>query len=88
MYRPLTALAIASITLLSAPSFADDTLTRATPTDHELIKTCMEKQKTSNVAQSKDEMKRYCKSELKRQKATGEMPEPPPADTPHDPPPQ
>jgi hypothetical protein len=66
--------------------FADDTMSRATPTDQQLIKTCIEKQKadekqkTDNVTMSKAEMKRYCKDQLKRQKATGSLPEAPPTD--------
>lgn len=88
MNRSLTALALASFTLLSAAGFADDSLNRATPTDEQLIKTCIEKQKMGNVTMSHAAMDRYCRNELKRQKATGELPENPPVDTPHDPPPQ
>ncbi len=84
----LTALALVTFTLLSAASFADDSMTRATPSDEQLVKTCIEKQKMGNVTMSKAEMDRYCRDELKRQKATGELPENPPVDTPHDPPPQ
>jgi len=86
MNRSLTALAL--VYTLSAASFADESMNRATPTDEQLIKTCIEKQKTGNVTMSKAEMDRYCRNELKRQKATGELPENPPVDTPHDPPPQ
>jgi hypothetical protein len=88
MNRSLTALALVSFTLLGAAALADDSLDRATPTDEQLIKTCIEKQKMGNVAMSRAEMDRYCRSQLKRQKATGELPEKPPVDTPHDPPPQ
>ena len=70
-------LALAPITLctsLACGSFAlaDDSMGRVTPTDHQLLKECMERQKTNtNVTVSKAETKRYCKDELKRQKATG-----------------
>jgi hypothetical protein len=89
MNRPNIALALVSFTLFSAAAFADDSMTRTTPTDEQLIKTCIEKQKTGNVTMSHAEMDRYCRSELKRQKVTGELPEKPPVDTPHeDSPPQ
>jgi hypothetical protein len=84
-----SAVVLVPLVLSSALAFADDTLSRATPTDHQLIKTCIEKQKadekqrTDNVTLSKAEMKRYCKDQLKQQKATGSMPEPPPTDVPH-----
>lgn len=79
--RSIKALAVLGL-LLGAAAFADDTLSRATPSDHQMMKDCIERQKTKDVAMSKSEMKRYCKDELKRQKATGSMPEQPPVDTP------
>ncbi len=84
-------LALAPITLctsLACGSFAlaDDSMGRVTPTDHQLLKECMERQKTNtNVTVSKAQAKRYCKDELKRQKATGASPERPPVDTPRPP---
>jgi hypothetical protein len=67
---------------LAGPVAADDSMARATPTDHQMLKDCIEKQKSKNVTMSKAEMKRFCKDELKRQKDTGAMPNPPPADEP------
>jgi hypothetical protein len=92
-----SALALIPLMLVGTLAFGDDTLSRATPTDHQFIKTCMDKQKsdertkTDNVTMSKAEMKRFCKDQLKQQKATGALPEAPPSDAPHpvtDPPPQ
>jgi hypothetical protein len=83
MNPSIRTLALAPLMLAGALAFGDDTMTRATPTDHQMIKTCMDKQKTANVAQSKAEMRRYCKDQLKQQKETGAMPEAPPADVPH-----
>ena len=79
--RSINTLAVLGL-LLGTAAFADDTLSRATPSDHQMMKECIERQKTKDVAISKSEMKRYCKDELKRQKATGSMPEQPPSDTP------
>jgi hypothetical protein len=90
MKASIKALTVAPLLLCGALALADDSTMRSvTPTDAQLVKTCMEKQKTNtNVTMSKEQMKRYCKDQLKQQKATGEMPEAPPTDTPHDTPPQ
>ena len=73
--------ALVPLALVTSLAFADDSMNRVTPTDHQLLKECMERQKTSaNVTLSKAEAKRYCKDELKRQKATGAPAEPPPVD--------
>jgi pentapeptide MXKDX repeat protein len=77
--RSIKALAVLGF-LLGTAAFADDTMSR-----HQMMKECIERQKTKDVAMSKSEMKRYCKDELKRQKATGAMPEQPPTDTPPEP---
>ncbi len=69
------------IAALSAPAFANDTVSRATPTKHQALKECIEKQKTADVTMSKSEMTRICKDEMKRQKVLGES-QPPPSDTP------
>jgi hypothetical protein len=59
----------------------EDAPSRATPTTHESMKDCMEKQKSANVTMSKSQMTRICKEELKRQRQHGEI-APPPTDTP------
>jgi hypothetical protein len=47
------------------------------------MKDCMERQKAAAVNMSNAQMKRLCKDKLREQKATGDMPEKPPADAPH-----
>jgi hypothetical protein len=75
--------ALVPLALVTSLAFADDSMNRVTPTDHQLLKECMERQKTNaTVTLSKAEAKRYCKDELKRQKATGETPEKQPVDAP------
>ena len=59
----------------------EDAAGRATPTKHESMKDCIEKQKSSNVTMSKSQMTRICKDELQRQRRYGET-TPPPADSP------
>jgi hypothetical protein len=67
-----------------ARAFADDSMTHVTPTTHQMMKDCMERQKATDVTQSKAQMKRICKDQLKQQKQTGVPAEPVPTDTPHD----
>jgi hypothetical protein len=74
---------LAAAALLGAQAFAGDTVSRATPTQHQSMKECIEKQKTSDVTMSKSQMARMCRDELRRQKELGES-APPPIDTPHD----
>jgi len=79
--------AVGSVSLLgivlgAGPALADDSMSQVTPTKSQALKECIEKQKTADVAQSKAEMKRICKDQLKQQKQTGTMPETPPTDTP------
>jgi hypothetical protein len=75
--------ALAPIALITSLAWADDSMSRVTPTDHQLLKECIERQKTNtNVTLSKADAKRYCKDELRRQKATGEPSEKPPVDAP------
>ncbi len=78
----LSAIAFLALGVSATPGFADDTMSQATPSNHQTMKECIERQKTKDVTMSKSEMKRYCKDELKRQKATGAMPERQPTDTP------
>jgi len=47
------------------------------------MKDCMERQKAGPVNMSKAQMKQFCRDKLKDQKATGDMPEQPAADAPH-----
>jgi hypothetical protein len=86
MNKSTALIALAPLALVASLALADDSMDRVTPTEHQLLKECMERQKTNtNVTVSKAEAKRYCKDELKRQKATGATPERAPADTPHTP---
>ena len=86
MNRSIPALACFALLLGAAAASADDTtMSHATPSDHQMMKECIERQKTKDVTMSKSEMKRYCKDELKRQKTTGSMPERQPTDTPPEP---
>jgi hypothetical protein len=59
----------------------EDAPGRATPTTHESMKDCIEKQKMADVTMSKSQMTRICKDELKRQRQFGET-TPPPTDAP------
>jgi hypothetical protein len=59
----------------------EDAAHRATPTQHESMKDCVEKQKMAGVTMSKSQMTRICKDELKRKRRYGET-TPPPTDTP------
>jgi hypothetical protein len=63
---------------------ADDSVSRATPSKHQSMQECIEKQKTADVTMSKSQMTRICKDELRRQKQLGES-TPPPSDTPRNP---
>ena len=85
MNRTIAALTMIgySACLFGGQAFADDTVGRATPTDHQTLKTCIEKQKTADVTMSEAQMKRICKDQLKQQKQAGVPAEPAPVDTPH-----
>jgi hypothetical protein len=83
MRRVLFITVAAGLMVAVAPVFGDDTMSHATPTDQQMLKECIERQKTKDVNMSKAQMKRFCKDELKNQKATGALPEQPPLDTPH-----
>jgi hypothetical protein len=82
MNRPIVSLALAAL-LAGSSALADDTMSRATMTPHQALKDCIEKQKTVDVNMSHAQMKTLCKDKLKAQKATGDMPEQPPKDVPH-----
>jgi hypothetical protein len=83
MNRTAAALTLIGFSVCSAQALADDTVSRATPTDHQMLKECIEKQKTADVTMSEAQMKRICKDKLKQQKQTGIPVEPTPTDTPH-----
>jgi pentapeptide MXKDX repeat protein len=69
--------------LVAGHALADDSMSRASMTDQQAMKDCMERQKVGAVNMSKAQMKRLCRDQLKDQKKTGDMPEQPAADTPH-----
>jgi hypothetical protein len=86
MHRLTGLIAVAPIALFASIVVADDSMGRVTPTDSQLLKQCMERQKTdANVSVSKADAKRFCKDELKRQKATGASSERQPVDPPRAP---
>jgi pentapeptide MXKDX repeat protein len=69
--------------LVAGHAFADDSMSRASMTEQQAMKDCIERQKAGAVNMSKAQMKRLCRDKLKDQKKTGDMPEQPAADTPH-----
>ena len=69
--------------LVAGHALADDSMSRASMTEQQAMKDCMERQKAGAVNMSKAQMKRLCRDQLKDQKKTGDMPEQPAADTPH-----
>jgi hypothetical protein len=81
MNRLVHTLTLAGL-IVGGHALADDTMSRASMTDHQAMKDCMERQKAGAVNMSKAQMKRLCKDKLKDQKATGDMPERPPTDAP------
>jgi hypothetical protein len=78
----LKAAAFAAFVLTGTHALADESMSRATPTERQMMKDCIEKQKTADVTMSKSQMKRMCHDQLKQQKASGTPAEPPPSDTP------
>ena len=83
MNRIINSVVLIGLSLCAAQAFADDSATPGTPTSHQLLKDCIEKQKASDVSMSKAEMTRLCKEQLKQQKKAGVPVDPPPVDTPH-----
>jgi hypothetical protein len=80
----LIACALCMLGLFAGTSlFADEAMTHATMTQSQKLKDCMERQKAGNVAQSKAAMKKFCKDQLRQEKATGEPADPPPAEPAH-----
>ena len=82
MNRKIPSLLLAALTVCGAHAFADDSMSRGTPTSHQMMKDCIERQKAADVNRSQTEMKRICKDQLKQQKQTGTPAEPAPTDTP------
>ena len=83
MNRIAAALTLIGCSAFCAQAFADDTVSRATPNDHQILKDCIEKQKTADVTMSEAQMERICKDRLKAQKRSGTPMEPAATDTPH-----
>jgi len=83
MNRTVAAMTLMGLAVCSVQALADDTVSRATPTDHQMLKACIEKQKTADVTMSEAQMKRICKDHLKQQKQSGIPVEPAPTDTTH-----
>jgi hypothetical protein len=71
-----------SVCVFGGEAFADDTVTRATPTDNQTLKECIQKQKTADVTMSEAQMKQICKDKMKQQKQSGVPMEKAPTDTP------
>jgi pentapeptide MXKDX repeat protein len=81
--NPLVHTAALAGLLVAGYALADDSMSRASMTNGQAMKDCMERQKAGAVNMSKAQMKRLCKDKLKEQKATGDMPEQPATDAPH-----
>lgn len=81
MNRLAHTLALAGL-MVAGHALADDSMSRASMTEHQAMKDCMERQKAGPVNMSKGQMERLCKDKLKDQKATGDMPEKPATDAP------
>ena len=82
MNRVVTTFALVGL-VFGTCVFADDAPPASSMTKHQAMKDCIEQQKTANISMSKAQMKRICKDKLKEQKATGDMPQQPAADAPH-----
>jgi hypothetical protein len=83
MNRIINCMVLIGFSVCGAQAFADDSVSRATPTDHQTMKDCIEKQKANDVTMSKSEMTRICKDQMKQQKKSGTPIDAPPTDTPH-----
>jgi carbonic anhydrase len=83
MNLKINSLVLVGLSVCGAHAFADDSMSQAAPTSHQMMKDCIERQKTADVNRSQAEMKRICKDQLKQQKQTGVPAEPPPTDAPH-----
>jgi hypothetical protein len=83
MKRILIPAMLAGLSWYSTQALADDSMSRVTPTNSQMMKDCIQKQKSSDMTMSKAQMKQICKDQLKAQKQTGAPAEAPPTDTPH-----
>ena len=83
MKRAVFPALIIGLACCSAQALADDSMSRVTPTSHQMMKDCIQKQKASDMTMSKAQMKQICKDQLKAQKQTGVPADAPPTDTPH-----
>jgi len=83
MNRTINSLLLVGLSACAAHASADDSMTRTTPTGHQMMKDCIERQKMADVTMSQAEMKRICKEQLKQQKQTGVPADPAPTDPPH-----
>jgi hypothetical protein len=85
--KRLTSLAVLSLACFALHTAqAEDSMTQSSPTKQQLMKDCIRKHQTADVNQSKSQLNRICKDELKQQKLTGTPPPPaPPSDGPAQP---
>jgi len=81
--NPLVHTAALAALLITGHALADESMSRTSMTHKQAMNDCMERQKAGAVNMSKAQMKRLCRDKLKDQKATGDMPEQPAADPPH-----
>jgi hypothetical protein len=82
MNNTISSLVLIGLSVCGTYALADDSMNRATPTDHQAMKDCIQKQKMADVNMSEAAMKRICKDQLKQQKQTGAPVDAPPTDTP------
>jgi hypothetical protein len=83
MSNTINSLVLVGLSFCGTYALADDSMSRATPTNHQAMKDCIQKQKMTDVNMSQAEMKRLCKEQLKQQKQNGTPADPAPTDTPH-----
>ena len=82
MIRLLTASVLLGLAVANSVC-ADPSMPASSMTHKQALHDCMEQQKTANMSMSNAQLKRLCKDKMKTQKATGDMPEQPAADVPH-----
>jgi carbonic anhydrase len=78
----INSLVLVGLSVCGTYALAEDSMSRATPTNHQAMRDCIEKQKMTDVNMSQAAMKRLCKDQLKQQKQTGAAADPAPTDTP------
>jgi hypothetical protein len=66
---PFYIVAAVGLAWASAPVFADDPPSQSTPTQRQLMKECMAKQKASDGGMPKEQMKKNCKDVTKTESA-------------------